>query len=269
MRKLCCSPCRSPDARGRLLSAERGGRGAWLGHCPGRGFFAAQRLSVLVGWPRCCCNAAKTLDNPCPKARMAHPLHCSKQLQAGQAGAVFLVRKFKESTVYNVAQQFTTKSKAGLDAWKSVVNASFDGIGKLAALNLHTARAVAKQGAENFKALSDVRDMEGLKALQKPMAIAAVSQSVAFSRRAYHISNESSSAVVQVLGSQLSQAGRGAVGAFQEAKKNTPPGLDFAVSSGKALLSSATSMFANLTQVAKPATEVSAKPAVKMIAKTA
>lgn len=199
---------------------------------------------------------------------MGHPLHCSKQLQAGSLGGV-RVRNFKESIVYNVAEQFTSRSKAGLDVWKSVVNASFDGVGKLAALNLHTARAVAKQGAENVKALSDVRDMAGLKALQQPMAVAAVSQSVAFSRRAYHISNETSSAVVQVLGSQLSQAGRGAVGALQEAKKNTPPGVDFAVSSGKQMVTTVTSMLANLAQFTKPATEVSAKPAAKMIAKTA
>jgi phasin family protein len=171
--------------------------------------------------------------------------------------------------VFNVAEQFTSKSQVGLEAWKSVVNASFDGMGKLAALNLHTARAVAKQGAENFKALSEVRDMAGLKALQKPMAIAAVSQSVAFSRRAYHISNESSSAVVQILGSQLSQAGRGVVGVLQEAKKNTPPGVDFAVSSGKTMLSSVASMLANLAQFTKPASEVSAEPVVKLIAKTA
>ncbi|NMQ27249.1 phasin family protein [Candidatus Accumulibacter phosphatis] len=200
---------------------------------------------------------------------MGHPLQCSKQLQAAAAWAVFWFRNFKESTVYNVAEQFTSKSQVGLEAWKSVVNASLDGMGKLAALNLHTARAVAKQGAENFKALSEVRDMDGLKALQQPMAVAAVSQSVAFSRRAYHISNETSSAVVQVLGGQLSQAGRGAVGFLQEAKKNTPPGVDFAVSSGKAMLSTVNSMLANLAQIAKPATEVSAEPAVKMIAKTA
>ena len=171
--------------------------------------------------------------------------------------------------MYNVAEQFTSKSQVGLEAWKSVVNASFDGMGKLAALNLHTARAVAKQGAENFKALSEVRDMAGLKALQKPMAIAAVSQSVAYSRRAYHISNEASSAVVEVLGGQLSQAGRGAVGVLQEAKKNTPPGVDFAVSSGKAMVTSLTSMLANLAQFTKPVTAVTAEPAVKMIAKAA
>ncbi len=171
--------------------------------------------------------------------------------------------------MYKLTEQFTSKSQVGLEAWKSVVNASFDGMGKLAALNLHTARAVAKQGAENFKALSEVRDVAGLKALQKPMAIAAVSQSVAYSRRVYHISNDSSSAVVQVMGSQLSQAGRGAVGVLQAAKENAPPGVTFAMSSGKAMVSSLTSMLGKLSQIAKAPAPVSATPAVKMIAKTA
>lgn len=171
--------------------------------------------------------------------------------------------------MYNLAEQFTNTGKGGLEAWKSLVNASFDGMGKLAALNLHTARAVTKQGAENFKALSDVRDMASLKALQKPMAIAAVSQSVAYSRRAYHISNESSSALVEVLGSQLSKAGRGAVGVVQQAKKNAPPALGFAVSTGKELLSTLTSTLGHLTQGSKQVSADSAKPAVKLLEKTA
>jgi phasin family protein len=153
---------------------------------------------------------------------MAHPLQCSKRLQAAAAWAVFRFRNFKESIVYNVAEQFTSKSQVGLEAWKSVVNASLDGMGKLAALNLHTARAVAKQGAENFKALSEVRDMAGLKALQQPMAVAAVSQSVAYSRRAYHISNESSSAVVQVLGGQLVAGRQGCGRSASGSQERTP-----------------------------------------------
>jgi len=45
--------------------------------------------------------------------------------------------------------------------------------------------------------------------------------------------------------------------------------VTFAVSSGKAMLSMVNSILANLAQIAKPATEASAEPAVKMIAKTA
>lgn len=171
--------------------------------------------------------------------------------------------------MYKLAEQFATRSKAGLEVWKSVVNATFDGAGKLAALNLHSARAVAKQGAENLKALSDVRDLAALKTLQQPMAIAAVSQSVAYARRFYHISNDSSAAMVEVFGRQLSQAGRGAVDVIQEAKKNAPPALGFAVSTGKTLIATSTSMLGNLTRVATQAGQPSAQPAAKMLAKPA
>lgn len=171
--------------------------------------------------------------------------------------------------MYNVAEQFTNTGKAGLEAWKAVVNASFDGVGKLAALNLQCARSVAKRGAEDFKSLSDVRDIAGLKELQKEMAVSAVSQSVAYSRRAYHISNDASSAVTQVLGGQLSQAGRGLVGVLQETRKNAPPAYDFTVSTGKSLVSMATSVLGNLGKVARPAIAASDKPSVKLIEKAA
>ncbi|WP_313950191.1 phasin family protein [Accumulibacter sp.] len=174
--------------------------------------------------------------------------------------------------MYNLAEQFTKTNMAGLEALKSVVNASFDGMGKLAALNLHTARAVAARNAESFKALAGVKDLAGLKALQHPMAISAVSQSVAYSRRAYQICNESSSAVTQVFGSQLSQAGRGAVGALAEGKKKASPVLDLATGSGKMLMAMARSAYANVGQLTAPVTEKAPTTAVtvgKPVKKTA
>lgn len=178
--------------------------------------------------------------------------------------------------MYNLAEQFTKTNMAALEALKSAVNASFDGAGKLAALNLHTARAVAARNADNFKALSGVKDLAGLKALQQPMAVSAVSQSVAYSRRAYQICSESQRAVTNVFGSSLSQASRGAVGALAEGKKKASPVVDLAVGSSKMLLAMARVAYANAGRLAMPVTEASSegavsgdKPAVKLIKKTA
>lgn len=183
---------------------------------------------------------------------------------------------FKENSVYNVAEQFTKSSMAGLEALKTVINASFDGVGKLAALNLHTARAVAARNAENFNALCEVRDLAGLKALQHPMAVSALSQSVAYSRRTYQICSETSNSMVSVFGGQLSQVSGGVVSAIDRGRKNAPPVFDFAVSSGKMLLAMARTAYANAGQLALPAakgapvTEITAsKPVAKLLKKTA
>lgn len=181
---------------------------------------------------------------------------------------MFKVRNFEENTVYNVAEQFTKSSLAGLEALKTAINVSFDGAGKLAALNLHTARAVAARNTENFKALAAVKDMAGLKALQQPLAISAVSQSVAYSRRTYQICSETSNGMTQVLGSQVSHATGGLVAAVDKRRKNAPPVLDFAKAGGKLMMAMARSTFANVGQLAAPAAATAA-PAVKLLEKQA
>ncbi|HRF71904.1 MAG TPA: phasin family protein [Accumulibacter sp.] len=174
--------------------------------------------------------------------------------------------------MYNVAEQFTKSSMAGLETLKTAINASFDGVGKLAALNLHTARAVAARNAENFKSLSAVRDLAGLKALQQPMAISAVSQSVAYSRRTYQICSETSNTMVGLFGSQLSQASGGLVAVVDKGRKSAPPVFDFAKASGKMLMAMARTAYANAGQLTAPVTAdtpATAAPVARLLEKTA
>jgi phasin family protein len=86
--------------------------------------------------------------------------------------------------------------------WKPsglILCTSLDGVSRLAGLSVQTARAFAGRGARNLAALSEVRDLHGLAAVQTPMVLAAVDQSLAYSRRAYEICSESSLALVKVL----------------------------------------------------------------------
>ncbi len=139
--------------------------------------------------------------------------------------------------MYNPIEKFT--SAATFDALMTAVNTALDGIGQLAALNLQTARAVAERGHENLNALAEVRDLSGLLALRQPMAMAAVEQSIAYSRRVYEIYNESSNAFVDVYEGQVGGLGRGLVETLAKSRQKLSPVVDFAVGTAKSLLSKA------------------------------
>lgn len=137
--------------------------------------------------------------------------------------------------MYNPIEKFT--SVTTFDALMTVVNTALDGVGQLAALNLQTARAVAERGHENLNALSAVRDLSGLLALRQPIAMAAVEQSIAYSRRVYEIWNESSNVFVNVYEGQVGGLGRGLVKTLAKGRQNLSPVVDFAVGTVKSLLS--------------------------------
>lgn len=178
--------------------------------------------------------------------------------------------------MYNVAEKFTSTNKAGLEALNTIINTSLTGIGELATLNLQTARAFAERGAENFAALSEVRDLAGLKALQKPMAMAALDQSMAYSRRAYKICNESSSTVTQVFEGHLRQVAGDLFATINDGRKNLPPVVGFAAATAKSLMAAAKQVYGQASEVgrqvadsAQASATVAGESAVKLLAKPA
>lgn len=104
--------------------------------------------------------------------------------------------------MFNFPERFTSADTLALETLRIVLCTSLDGVSRLAGLSVQTARAFAGRGARNLAVLSEVRDLHGLAAVQTPMVMAAVEQSLAYSRRAYEICGESSNALGKVLDTQ-------------------------------------------------------------------
>lgn len=161
-----------------------------------------------------------------------------------------------------LTEKLTSAGQTGLNDLKTIVNTSLDGLGRLATLNVETARAFAERSAENFAALANVRDLQGLVAVQKPAIIAAAEQSLAYSRRIYEIYSESSGTVAQIVEGQFGGVGRDLVAGIDNRWKSISPTCQSAVASVKSLLATA-------GQFVRPATEAPATviPALPLIEK--
>ncbi|MCU0811426.1 MAG: phasin family protein, partial [Thiobacillaceae bacterium] len=108
-----------------------------------------------------------------------------------------------EDPMFSFPERPTSAERVGLEALRTILSTSLDGVGRLTGLSVQTARTFAARAARNLNALSDARDLQGLAAVQTPMVMTAVDQSLAYSRRAFEICSESSNALLKVLEGQL------------------------------------------------------------------
>ena len=152
-----------------------------------------------------------------------------------------------------MTEKLASANLAGLETVKTVVNASLDGVGRLTALNLQTARAVAERAAGNFAVLAEVRDLESLVAVQKPMILSAAEQSFAYSRRVYAICSESSSSVVQALDGPLGEARGSLFAVIEKGRQALSPAFNLALSRAKSMISTASQAYGSVSPLAQPA----------------
>lgn len=167
--------------------------------------------------------------------------------------------------MFKLTEKIANTSNTSVEAIKGVANASLDGIGQLATLNLQTARGAIENNVEAINALLAVRDLEGLKAMRMPVANAALEQSMAYYRRIYEIYNESANAVVQIVEGQINVAKGDISSAVNTLWEQRPASFDSAVDGVKSL---ARSIFDKWQQVAIPAVknvEKMIEPAVKLL----
>jgi len=164
--------------------------------------------------------------------------------------------------VSKLTEKIVNSGNTGVEAIKGVANASFDGVGQWAALNLQTVRSAVESNAETIAALLAVRDIDALKALQMPVANAALDQSMTYYRRVYEIYNESTNAVVQIVESQINAAKGDVSSTVNYLWEQRPATVDSAVERVKSMATMVRSIFSNWLQMADPAV----KNVEKMIA---
>ena len=143
-----------------------------------------------------------------------------------QLGTGSRFHDLREDPMFSFPERCISAERVGLDALRTVLSISLDGVGRLAGLSVQTARAFAARGARNLAALSEARDLRGLAAVQTPLVMTAVDQSLAYSRRAFEICRESSNALLKVLEGQLGDFAGGLTVAPDKGRQGVAPVVD-------------------------------------------
>lgn len=158
--------------------------------------------------------------------------------------------------MYNVPEQFTSSGKAAIDTLQTVATTALTGFANLTLLNINTVRAALEDGAATFQAALDVKDMQGLIALQQSLAQPAIEKATAWSRGVYEIVTQSSNGVTQVVEGQVSEVNKNVAAAIEKALSNAPVGSEVAVTAVKSAISAANSAYSNISKAARQVTEM-------------
>src|SRR5438067_669098 len=130
-------------------------------------------------------------------------------------------------------EKFAEINNVGYDKAIKLATLSLDKIERLAKLNLDTAKTVLANGTQNAGAITAVKDVPSLLALNAKFAEAGMKDVVGYSRAVYAIASEAQSEL-SALTEDAFAAYTHELGAWVEkASKNAPAGSDVAVNALK------------------------------------
>jgi len=182
--------------------------------------------------------------------------HSPNMFRSSRKPVTPLIAHFQEVYMYSVPAQFTSASKAGVEAMLTIANTAFSSIERLAALNLNTARTLLEDSVANTKSLLAIKDMQELVGLQTSLAKPSLEKAVAYSRTLYEIATQTQSEMAKTCEAQMAEVKATVASTLDQAIKNAPAGSDIAVAAVKSAVAAANSAYDNMTKAAKQVFEM-------------
>lgn len=155
--------------------------------------------------------------------------------------------------MFNATEKFAALNKANTETALSFANIALDSAARLMDLQLSAAKAIVADSARNAKILSQVKDAQGLMALQSELVQPSIEKAVEYSRSVYEIAAQTQSKIGQILEQRASEFSQEAVTAMEQAVKTAPAGVgaDAAVAAMKSAVAAASSAYDTMSKTAK------------------
>lgn len=159
------------------------------------------------------------------------------------------------NTSFNTAP-FAAANQAGFNALMGLSAKAFEGVEKLAALNLAVVKASLSEVAETSLAAQSAKDPQALLALQAELLQPAAEKAAAYGRQVYEIVASTKAEVEKVAAAQAASVQNAVVGLIDAAAKNAPEGSGNGVALFKSAFAAANNAFDGLQKATRQATEV-------------
>lgn len=177
-------------------------------------------------------------------------------------------------------QEFAGFGQAQVEKSVRLSNIWLAGVERFMSLNLDVARDLLAENTTTAKALSEVKDVQGLIALQQSLSQPAVDKALAVAKSVYEAGNTTQSELSQVVEENVAEFNKNLVASLDKALKSAPAGSEIIVSTLKTAVATAASAYdtaaktakkvsADFTQASVAAAESSAKAARPAAAKRA
>jgi phasin family protein len=154
------------------------------------------------------------------------------------------------------AEQFMAAQKSTVETLFGLSNKAFEGVEKLAALNLQVAKTSLVEAAETAQAAFTVKDPQEFFALQASLLQPSAEKAAAYSRHMYEIIAGTGAEVGKVAEATIADGQKKVLALVDNAVKNAPAGTENAVALVKSAVAAANNAYESVSKAAKQAGEV-------------
>lgn len=157
---------------------------------------------------------------------------------------------------HNNLEQFTNAQKANAEVMMALVRSVFNGMEKLAALNLAATREFFNASVTGAQQLTSLKDPQDLAKINASLTQPGVDKMMEYSRNVYDLVAGMQKEVTSVMEAQYSSFNRTASSAIEKTSASAPVGGDVFAAAMKQMLQASNKTYDSMTQMAKQMAEV-------------
>jgi len=152
-------------------------------------------------------------------------------------------------------EQLTAAQKASAEVMTSLMRTAFEGMQKMAELNMAATRDFFNTSVANANTLMSVKDVNDMSKVNQNLAKPNFDKVMGYSRNVYELMAEMQKEVASIMESQYGQFAKNASTAIDKTKTAAPGGDVFAAAM-KSMLDATNSAYNNMTSMAKQLSDI-------------
>ncbi|NPT62374.1 phasin family protein [Paraburkholderia elongata] len=152
--------------------------------------------------------------------------------------------------------EYLAAAKANLDAFFGVAGKVFEGVEKLAALNLQVVRATLAEAQENMTKVSGTTEPPQWFALQAGFTGPFAEKSLSYGRQVFDIASATQAEVTQLAQTHYERYNDPVQALVEEAAKHSPAGSEAAIAAWKSAIAATTTLYETLQKTGQQAVQV-------------
>lgn len=156
----------------------------------------------------------------------------------------------------NNLEQVTAAQKANAEVMVALVHTAFNGVEKIAELNLNAAREVLNASVAGTQSLMGAKDVKEAAKLQSTLAQPSLERLTDYYRHLYEVITNTQKEVTEIMEQHYNQLSQKATSAIEKTSASTPVGGDIMAAAMKSMLSASTQTFDNFTKMAKQIADI-------------
>lgn len=153
-------------------------------------------------------------------------------------------------------EQLTAAQKANAEVMVALVHTAFNGVEKIAELNLAAARDFLNSSVNGTQTLLDAKDVQEAAKLQSTLAQPNLEKVTAYYRNLYELITATQKEVTDLMEQHYNQLSQKATSAIEKTSASAPVGGDVVAAAMKSMLSASTQAFDHFTKMAKQMADI-------------